>query len=147
RGHAIPEIVERALVGVGGAFEVQADLQPALSGVVPDLVVELGMSVVELCEASVAAADFEFPQLRRQLRLDALAQPGEEVRWRHRGSPCQRLEYISYSFDRGFHPDRHRERGRQPRALLRHLLAPAQGPYHPHRTPPGRTVGATGLGP
>src|SRR6267378_3642348 len=68
---------------------MEADLQPAISGVVPDLVVDLGMAVVELCEASVATPDFEFAQLWRKLRLDALAQPGEEVSRGHGGGACQ----------------------------------------------------------
>src|SRR5713226_8204789 len=130
--HAYPEVVERALIFGSRAFEMKSDLEPPRAGVMPGLVVELGMAVVELDKPRMTSAGLERLQIRRKLRLDALAQAGEELLGRHRGRSCQRPEYIfSYSFGSGLHPHRYRERGRQPRALLRHLLAIAQRPHHP----------------
>src|SRR6266852_7653455 len=134
--HAIPEIVEGPLVGAGRALEVQPDLEPPCARVMPDLEVELGMAVMELDQAAVAAARLEGLQLLRKPRLDALAEPRKEVCGGQRGATCQPPDYIfSYSFGSGLHPDGYGERRRQPRALIRHLLAAAQGPHHPHRPP------------
>src|SRR2546423_1384753 len=68
RHHALAEIVERPLVGFGGAFEVQPDLEPAGAGVMPRLVVDLGMAVVELEKPPTAAAQLECLEVARQPR-------------------------------------------------------------------------------
>src|SRR6266852_762497 len=95
--HAIPEIVEGPLVGAGRALEVQPDLEPPCARVMPDLEVELGMAVMELDQAAVAAARLEGLQLLRKPRLDALAEPRKEVCGGQRHVPTARI-YLLVQF-------------------------------------------------
>src|SRR5579872_6015383 len=53
--HPRPEELEGALVVGGRAFEVQADLEPARAGVVPRLVMEVGIAEMYLHEPSSTA--------------------------------------------------------------------------------------------
>src|SRR4029079_10653420 len=85
--------LEGTLVGVGGAFEVEPDLEPAVTRVVPDLVMELGPAVVKLGQAAVAAGGQETAPLGWELGFHALPEAGEEVPGRQDGSACQRPEY------------------------------------------------------
>src|SRR5438094_2816934 len=77
--HPRPEEVERRLVVRRRRLEVQPDLQPTRTGVVPGLVVEGGLAEVHLHEPAAASGRAEAPQLGRQTLLEALAELGEEV--------------------------------------------------------------------
>src|SRR5947209_20453629 len=77
--HALAEIVERALVGVCLAFEMEPDLEPARASVVPDLEVERRMAVMELAKPAVFPAGFECFEVLGEVCLEALAQAGEGV--------------------------------------------------------------------
>ncbi len=70
---------------------MEPDLQPAVAGVVPGLEMKLGAAEMDLEEAAVTSAGLERPEVVGELRLDAFAQPGEEVAWGQRGRACQRL--------------------------------------------------------
>src|SRR5438309_2083113 len=72
---------------------MQSDLEPPVAGVMPRFEVDLRVAVMELQQPAVAPACLECLQLRGNLCLHALAQPGEEVRGSHRGRACQPLEY------------------------------------------------------
>src|ERR1700738_5012217 len=93
--HPLAEVVEGAAIGVSGALEMQSDLEPAATGMVPGLVVDLWMPVVELEERSVAPAGLERLQVSREPGFDAFAQPREELGRSHGRGSCQPLEYIS----------------------------------------------------
>jgi hypothetical protein len=52
---------------------------------------ELGMAVVELAKPAVSPDRFVGLEVRRELRFEALAQPGEELDRCHWGRAYQRL--------------------------------------------------------
>jgi hypothetical protein len=83
------------LVGVGGTFEVEADLEAAGPCVVLGLVVELGPAVMKLEQAPVPAAGLVPAKLLWQSRLQGLAQRGEELGGCEERAAYQRAEYIS----------------------------------------------------
>src|SRR5690348_6651157 len=80
--HAPTKEIEEALVVSGRSLEVQPDLQAARAGVMPHLVVKIVVAVVDLHQPAPATQAVEPAEGWRQLRLEVLAQPGEEVRRR-----------------------------------------------------------------
>src|SRR5258708_28740498 len=122
--HALAEIFEGSLVGAGRALEMQADLETPRARVMPDLEVELRVAVMELGQAAVAPGRLKCAQLLPQLRLDALAQPGEEVRGRQRRATCQLSEYSSASNSGS---SAHLQRPRRPGAVSPHGIQGFRG--------------------
>src|SRR5713226_1804908 len=76
--HAYPEVVERALIFGSRAFEMKSDLEPPRAGVMPGLVVELGMAVVELDKPRMTSAGHERLHIRHLHQLRALARAVRE---------------------------------------------------------------------
>ena len=93
--HAGTEEVKCLLVQLGRSLEVKAELKLAGAGVVPGLEVDLRPAEVELEQAAVTPACLAPAQLRRELRLDPIAQAAEEVVRSEDGGLYQPPEYIS----------------------------------------------------
>jgi hypothetical protein len=89
------EEVESLLVLFARTLEVKADLEAAVPGVVPGLVVKLGVAEMQLHQPAPAPGAAERAQWNRQLRFHTLAQPAEEVHRRQHCPASQRAEYIS----------------------------------------------------
>src|ERR1700737_4563531 len=91
--HAASEELERGLVFLPRAFEVKPDLEAAVAGMVPGLVVELGAVVMQLHQAATAASGLDAAHRCRQPRFHSLSQSGEEVRRGEERSACQLSDY------------------------------------------------------
>jgi ATP-dependent Clp protease protease subunit len=78
--HARAEKLEGRVVLSVRSLEVKADLETAIAGVVPRLVMKPRAVVVQLHQTTTAAAGVEAAQGQRQPRLHSLAQPAEELR-------------------------------------------------------------------
>src|ERR1700674_2564186 len=72
---------------------MEADLQPAVPGVVPGLVMELRTAVMHLHQATSPAGAVEGAEFCRQPRLHPFAQPAEEVNRSEHRPACQHSDY------------------------------------------------------
>ena len=68
---------------------MKPNLELAGAGVMPYLVVELGVAEMKLEQPAVAAGPFEAAVGLWQPRLEAPAQPAKEIRWRERSRVYQ----------------------------------------------------------